>query len=69
MVMKVVHATGHEFDCLPGHVRIAAFGRGATLRVASERALRGVLSDRTLNGRRPNSFKCSFVITREQKGS
>ncbi len=66
---KVVHATAHEFDCLPGHVRIAAFGSGATLRVAAMRAIEGVMSDSRLAKKRPNSFKCSFVVTREQKGN
>ena len=68
-MVKIVHATGHEFDCLPGHVKIAAFGQGATLRVAAQRALAGILVDYRLRSRRPTSFKCSFVITREQKGS
>lgn len=57
--MKTVHVTGYQFDCLPGHVRIAGKGEGSSLRVAVLRAIGSMFNDPRLRHRQIDDFKIS----------
>lgn len=60
--MKTVQIVGHAFDCLPGHITIAARGTGSNVRVAICDAVRDMFSDKRLHRKRVGDFKLSVVV-------
>jgi len=59
---KMVTLSGHDFDCLPGHVTISGTGKGATVRVAAMRAIESMLDSQQLRKKRIGEFKISATV-------
>lgn len=59
---KCVHVLGHAFDCLPGHMMIAARGHGSSVRVATREAVNSLFSDPRLRRKHVGNFKMSVVV-------
>ncbi len=62
MTGKRVYVVGYKFDCLPGHVTVAAQGQGASLRVAATRAVGKVFRDPRLRFRHVGECTLSLVV-------
>jgi hypothetical protein len=59
---KNVHVAGYEFDCLPAHIRLYGRGKGASLRVACQRAVADLLCCRELYRKHARSFKIAVIV-------
>jgi hypothetical protein len=60
--MKTVNVVAHSFDCLPGHVTVAAKAKGGNVRVATARAVGLVFLDERLRRKQISDFKLSVVV-------
>lgn len=66
MKHKTVEVIAYQFDSLPGHIRVAGRGSGATLRVALQRAVGNLFNQPALRRKRVDSFKLSVVVIAER---
>jgi len=61
--MKIVSATAHQFNSLPGHITIAGRGTGTSVAIAAGRALDAIFGDARLYHKRIETFKVTFAVT------